>query len=161
MRDDLKLLVDAGHQGLARNMFMQERLRAVAEAAKLDPDDWDLNPHLQLVAIAERVVSEMVAEGFPEASKEEVYRLWLTGHVFGHNPIPPRRPGMPRPRPTVRTNEHITAAFVEVILPNGSKLGPVPVGEALKLAREAGLDLVEINPRAGVPVCKILDFAKY
>ena len=40
-------------------------------------------------------------------------------------------------------------------------VGVVPVREALQMAEEAGLDLVEISPNADPPVCKILDFGKY
>ena len=40
-------------------------------------------------------------------------------------------------------------------------LGVLPTHEALKKAQEAGLDLVEVNPKAEPPVCKILDFGKY
>jgi len=40
-------------------------------------------------------------------------------------------------------------------------VGVVPVRQALQLAEEAGLDLVEISPNADPPVCKILDFGKY
>jgi len=40
-------------------------------------------------------------------------------------------------------------------------LGVIPTQEALRRAREAGLDLVEVNPKTSPPVCKILDFGKY
>ena len=40
-------------------------------------------------------------------------------------------------------------------------LGVITVGEALSIAREAGLDLVEVSPNADPPVCKIIDFGKY
>ena len=42
-----------------------------------------------------------------------------------------------------------------------SMLGILPTQEALKRAREAGLDLVEVNPKSSPPVCKILDFGKF
>lgn len=44
---------------------------------------------------------------------------------------------------------------------NGDNHGVVPIREALQLASEAGLDLIEISPQAVPPVCKILDFGKY
>lgn len=44
---------------------------------------------------------------------------------------------------------------------DGKQLGVLPTIEAMKLAREAGLDLVEISPSASPPVCKILDYGKY
>ena len=40
-------------------------------------------------------------------------------------------------------------------------LGVLDTSEALRMAREAGLDLVEVNPKAVPPVCKILDFGKF
>ncbi len=43
----------------------------------------------------------------------------------------------------------------------GEKRGVVPIGEALKMAEEAALDLVEVSPNTSPPVCKLLDFGKY
>jgi translation initiation factor IF-3 len=43
----------------------------------------------------------------------------------------------------------------------GEMLGVLDTSEAQKLAREAGLDLVEVNPKAHPPVCKIMDFGKF
>jgi hypothetical protein len=51
--------------------------------------------------------------------------------------------------------------FVRVIASNGEMLGVMPLAEALRLALEKGLDLVEVNPAADPPVCKVLDFSKY
>ena len=50
---------------------------------------------------------------------------------------------------------------VRVIHDDGSQLGVMPPFEALKIAREAGLDLVEISPTANPPVCKIMDYGRY
>ena len=50
---------------------------------------------------------------------------------------------------------------VRVIGDDGEMLGVLPTHEALKRAQERGLDLVEVNPKAEPPVCKILDFGKY
>ncbi len=44
---------------------------------------------------------------------------------------------------------------------DGKQLGIMPVSEALKLARERNLDLVEVAPNANPPVCKIMDFGKF
>lgn len=44
---------------------------------------------------------------------------------------------------------------------NGENLGVVPIREALRLAREADLDLVEVAPNANPPVCRIMDFGKF
>ncbi len=58
-------------------------------------------------------------------------------------------------------NEKIRAREVLVIDAEGEKRGVMPVEEALALAEEAGLDLVEVAPNAEPPVCKILDYGKY
>jgi translation initiation factor IF-3 len=50
---------------------------------------------------------------------------------------------------------------VRVINPEGKQLGIYPVHQALAIAHELGLDLVEINPKADPPVCRIMDFGKF
>jgi translation initiation factor IF-3 len=50
---------------------------------------------------------------------------------------------------------------VRVIGADGSQVGVLPTHEALKLAEEQGLELVEVNPRAVPPVCKVMDFGKF
>ena len=50
---------------------------------------------------------------------------------------------------------------VRVIGADGAQGGVIPTPEALRLAEEAGLELVEVNPRAVPPVCKIMDFGKF
>ncbi|NOX90334.1 MAG: translation initiation factor IF-3 [Calditrichaeota bacterium] len=60
-----------------------------------------------------------------------------------------------------RINELIKAEKVRLIDADGKQVGVVPVEDALKLAREQGLDLVEVAPNANPPVCKIMDFGKY
>ncbi len=61
----------------------------------------------------------------------------------------------------MRVNERIRAREVRVISEAGSQLGIMPPGEALKIAREQGLDVVEISPTAQPPVVKIMDYGKY
>ena len=61
----------------------------------------------------------------------------------------------------IRVNHRIRVPEVLVIGADGGKLGVLQTHEALRMAQEAGLDLVEINPKADPPVCKILDFGKY
>ncbi len=58
-------------------------------------------------------------------------------------------------------NEKIRAREVLVIDENGEKRGVLPIEEALALAEQAGLDLVEVAPNAEPPVCKVLDYGKY
>jgi translation initiation factor IF-3 len=50
---------------------------------------------------------------------------------------------------------------VRLVGPNGEQVGIVRVEDALRLADEAGLDLVEVAPTARPPVCKLMDFGKY
>src|ERR1700740_1301158 len=61
----------------------------------------------------------------------------------------------------IRINERIRAREVRVIDEEGAQLGVMQPFEALRLARERGLDLVEISPTADPPVCKITDYGKY
>jgi len=63
--------------------------------------------------------------------------------------------------PQVRINHRIRVPEVRVVGPDGSNLGVLTTDEALRRAQEAGLDLVEVNPKAAPPVCKILDFGKF
>jgi translation initiation factor IF-3 len=60
-----------------------------------------------------------------------------------------------------RVNEEINTPTVRVVDNNGQQLGVLPVREALQLAFNVGLDLVEISPTADPPVCKILESGKY
>ncbi|MBI2083708.1 MAG: translation initiation factor IF-3 [Deltaproteobacteria bacterium] len=61
----------------------------------------------------------------------------------------------------LRVNRRIRIPEIRLIDNNGSQLGVVKLEEALKLAQEAELDLVEISPTAKPPVCKIMDYGKY
>ena len=60
-----------------------------------------------------------------------------------------------------RVNEDIRIREVRLIDENGTQIGVVPTPEALELARERGLDLVEVSPSARPPVAKILDYGKF
>lgn len=60
----------------------------------------------------------------------------------------------------VRINHHIRAFEVRVIAEDGSNLGVMATKDALKLAKEQNLDLVEINPRSTPIICKICNFGK-
>jgi translation initiation factor IF-3 len=61
----------------------------------------------------------------------------------------------------IRINEKIRAREVRVIDDAGNQLGILPPFEALKIARERGLDLVEVSPSAVPPVCRIQDYGKF
>lgn len=59
-----------------------------------------------------------------------------------------------------RSNREIRIPKVQLIGADGANLGVVPTDEAMKMAEDLGLDLVEISPNAEPPVCKILDLGK-
>jgi translation initiation factor IF-3 len=61
----------------------------------------------------------------------------------------------------IRTNERVRAREIRVIDDEGKQIGIMPPYEALKMAREKNLDLVEISPTAQPPVCRIMDYGKY
>ena len=67
---------------------------------------------------------------------------------------PPNREGP-------RVNNEIDSRTVRLVDENGEMVGVVSLREGLEMAREAGLDLVEVSPNADPPVCKILDFGKF
>ncbi|MDD2694431.1 MAG: translation initiation factor IF-3 [Anaerolineales bacterium] len=60
-----------------------------------------------------------------------------------------------------RVNELINVPQVRLIGPNSENIGVVSIEEALRIAREAELDLVEVAPTADPPVCRVMDFGKF
>jgi translation initiation factor IF-3 len=78
--------------------------------------------------------------------------------------LPP--PGFDRFRPDdrrdhQRVNEQIRITPVRLIGAQGEQVGVIPTSQALDMAREAGLDLVEVAATERPPVCKIMDFGKF
>ena len=73
-------------------------------------------------------------------------------------PFPPRNSS---PVSFVRVNGKIRAREVRVIGVDGKQLGVILLTEALNLARQHGVDLVEIAATANPPVCRLVDFGKY
>lgn len=63
--------------------------------------------------------------------------------------------------PKVRINNDIRAKEIRVIDSEGGMLGIMPVRDAVRLAEEKTLDLIEIAPKAKPPVCKIMDYGKF
>jgi translation initiation factor IF-3 len=99
---------------------------------------------------------------------------WLPlGSSGSHCSFPGRRhgrdvQGLPSTRNTggpisteLRINERIRVPEVRLVGPNGETVGIVPTDQALKLAQEADLDLVEIAPQGRPPVCKLMDYGKF
>ncbi|MFH1539087.1 MAG: translation initiation factor IF-3 [bacterium] len=68
-----------------------------------------------------------------------------------------RRP----PERRTRINEHIRARMVRTIGPDGEQLGILPTKEALRVAEEAGFDLVEVASNVDPPVCRVMDYGKF
>ena len=60
-----------------------------------------------------------------------------------------------------RSNSRISALEVQVISSDGKNLGVLQTKEAIQIAKDEGLDLIEISPNAKPPVCKIIDIGKY
>jgi translation initiation factor IF-3 len=82
--------------------------------------------------------------------------------------IPPRRPTVSRsaqPQPNKeeghKINNSIESREVRLIDAEGENRGVVPTRQAIMMAEEAGLDLVEVSPDAKPPVAKILDYGKF
>lgn len=69
--------------------------------------------------------------------------------------------GVPAIATNFRHNEQIRISPVRLINDKEEMVGIVPTAEALRMAREARLDLVEVAPNARPPVCKILDYGKW
>ncbi len=79
--------------------------------------------------------------------------------------LPPRGRGPKRPPRQnfrgPRRNDRIRVLEIRVLGPDGAQIGVMKTRDALELAKQAGLDLVEISPNAVPPVCRIIDYGKY
>ncbi|MGN6032225.1 MAG: translation initiation factor IF-3 [Thermomicrobiales bacterium] len=71
-----------------------------------------------------------------------------------------RRQAISRPAQT-RVNERIRIREVRLIDDEGNQVGIIPTRDALEMARERGLDLVEVAPNAVPPVCRLMDYGKF
>ena len=76
-----------------------------------------------------------------------------------NRPYSPRTP--PSPASFTRVNGKIRAREVRVIDGDQKNLGVIPLSDAINLARSQGVDLVEVNPNAVPPVCRLVDFGKF
>ena len=73
-------------------------------------------------------------------------------------PFPPRNSS---PASFIRVNGKIRAREVRVIGVDQKQIGIIPLNEAINMARQNGVDLVEISPNAEPPVCRLVDFGKF
>jgi translation initiation factor IF-3 len=92
--------------------------------------------------------------------------IFLQNIAFLHNlgDYPIRRPNRAPPvaaKDGPRTNDEIRNAQIQLIDQDGTNHGTVETVVAVKMAAEAGMDLVEISPNNNPPVCKIMDYGKY
>jgi len=71
------------------------------------------------------------------------------------------RKAKPKPEKKFRINNQIRAENVFLINEFGEQKGETPTKEALDLAKEAELDLVEVNPKAELPIVKIMDYGQF
>jgi translation initiation factor IF-3 len=88
--------------------------------------------------------------GFRVHRRGSLFRAWGHGQCQG-GPISTE----PRINDRIRVNE------VRLVGPNGEQVGIVAIGDALRLAQESDLDLVEVAPMARPPVCKLMDYGKF
>src|SRR5579871_1506961 len=90
------------------------------------------------------------------------FKICPSFNNFGEEPI--RRPNRAPPAATKdgpRVNDDIRNAQIQLIDQTGQNRGTVETMMAIKMALEAGMDLVEISPNNDPPVCKIMDYGKY
>jgi translation initiation factor IF-3 len=84
--------------------------------------------------------------------------LWMRATARGRAQ-PTNRGGQITTEP--RINDRIRVPEVRLVGPNGEQVGIVRIDDALRVAQEADLDLVEVAPQARPPVCKIMDYGKF
>jgi translation initiation factor IF-3 len=86
----------------------------------------------------------------------------FTPRAPSSRPYPPRDRNFNREeKDDVRLNERIRVPQVRLIDENGEQVGVVPTQQALQMARDKGLDLMEVAANASPPVCKICDYGKF
>jgi len=89
------------------------------------------------------------------------YALWDEPEGQGRACLPGKRGGAEISKSVTRVNDSIRAPQLRVIDSDGKQLGILPRQEALRLAEERDLDLVEVAPQAEPPVAKLMDYGKY
>ena len=106
-------------------------------------------------ALCDGPLTSLAGRHFLLQNSSFIQRLWRT---------PIRRPNRAPPvavKDGPRTNDEIRNAQIQLIDQHGVNLGPTETIVAVKMAMEAGMDLVEIAPNSSPPVCKIMDYGKY
>lgn len=88
-------------------------------------------------------------------------KAWEFFHVAAHGAVPKGRCPTIAKNDGPRVNGEITARTCRLIGVDGSQLGLFGVRDALRIANDQNLDLVEIAPNAEPPVCKVMDYRKF
>jgi translation initiation factor IF-3 len=114
------------------------------------------------------------AVGFRSGARDDGCRIHgmalacaCRGGPFSSDPLPVRRPIQNSPNKEdgisvePRINDRIRVREVRLVGPNGEQVGIVSTEDALRLAQEADLDLVEVAPSAQPPVAKLMDYGKF
>jgi translation initiation factor IF-3 len=110
---------------------------------------------------AERIARGVFSRrGFRPPSHRENSRVWSADAAAGNSDGGDEAQGG-HISAEARINERIRAPEVRLVGPKGEQIGIVSVNDALKLAQEADLDLVEVAPTARPPVCKLMDYGKF
>jgi translation initiation factor IF-3 len=86
---------------------------------------------------------------------------WPSFRDGGHFSWPPSRPSGGSISTELRVNDRIRVPEVRLVGPGGEQVGIVRIEDALRLAAEADLDLVEVAPTARPPVCRLMDYGKF
>jgi translation initiation factor IF-3 len=108
---------------------------------------------------------KLAIEALPDSQRRACWRI-ISGEIDRLS-IPPRKPAFNRNAPPQakeeghKINHRIDSRDVRLIAADGANVGVVPTRQAIAMAEEAGLDLVEISPDAQPPVAKILDYGKF
>ena len=97
---------------------------------------------------------------WPSPAPQQPAAWGLGGALRQHRPPPLATPWLRGlAKQALRQNEQIEAEELRVVGIQGEELGVVSLDEALELARQAGVDLVEVNPKAEPPICRLRDTA--
>ena len=98
----------------------------------------------------------------PDSWRRRFFREWLfsgaTGECRGHDG---RRKGFRIAQEELRVNDRIRIPRVRVVAADGTQVGILETKDALEMAMDQDLDLVEVAPQADPPVCRIMDYGKY
>lgn len=114
--------------------------------------------------VSGRVTSGLLFAASPSARRKRPEAHGIFWQLFANPQIGAttlRPESRPSPSEQYRVNHRIRIPRVRVIGSDGQQIGILETPDALRMAREEGLDLVEISPKAVPPVCKIMDYGRF